>query len=126
MRTITTTYFDRLVAEAEEADSLKLTKLAENITRVIETTPVREKTAEYIYPIESFQKDVQEAIWNIIVRTADFHNTFIPSNKAQDIVDHYCSEIVDDIRKAAGLGDIGHYEPKLPGEELEVSDDTEA
>lgn len=121
MRTITSTYRDRLVAEADEADNLRLTKLAENITRQIEKTPVREKDAGYTYPAEAFKQDVQDALWNVIVRTADFHGVYISSSTAQDIVDYFGEEIVSNIRKAAGISSvIGSYEPKLPGESSEA------
>jgi hypothetical protein len=118
MRTISEIYRDRLVAEADEADKLQLTKLAENITRQVEKNPVREASASYTYPVSDFKQDIQDSLWNLVIRTADFHGMYISSEKAQSIVDYFENEIVDNIRKAAGVsGDIGSYEPKLPGED---------
>jgi hypothetical protein len=117
MRTISEIYRDRLVAEADEADNLQLTKLAENITRQVEKTPVREANASYTYAASDFRQDIQDSLWDLVIRTADFHGAYISSEKAQSIVDYYGNEIVDNIRKAAGISsDIGSYEPKLPGE----------
>lgn len=121
-RTINEIYRDRLVAEADEADNMRMTKLAENITRQIERHPVREANASYTYPSKDFEQDVQDSLWDIVIRAADFHGVFINSEKAQSIVDHFSQEIVDDIRKVASISTpIGSYEPVLPGEVRKTS-----
>lgn len=118
-RTINEIYRDRLVAEADEADNMRLTKLAENITRQIERQPVREANESYTYPVEAFEQDVQDALWDVVVRTADFHGSFISSQTAQEIVEHFSQEMINNIRKAAKItSPVGAYEPRLPGEEL--------
>ena len=122
MRTINETYRDRLIAEADEADNLRLTKLAENITRQIESNPIRKSNEPYTYPNNAFEQDVQDAIWKVVVRTADFHGAYVNSQKAQEIVDYYSEEIVNNIRKTAKISTpIGAYEPKLMGESNEIS-----
>ena len=118
-RTINEIYRDRLVAEADEADNMRLTKLAENITRQVERQPIRGASESYTYPSDAFEQDVQDALWDVVVRTADFHGSFISSQRAQEIVDHFSQEMVDSIRKAAKItSPVGAYEPRLPGEEL--------
>ena len=129
MRTISEIYRDRLVAEADEADAIGLTKIAENLTRQIEASPVRSKNSSYTYSSEEFEQDLQDALWNVVIRTADFHGAFVDTAKAQDLVDHFSREITSSIRSVAKISSVvGAYEPKLPGEKqtfdmLEVEED---
>lgn len=116
MRTISELQRKRMVAEAEEADTVGLVKVAEQLTRQIEKVAVRSDQEGYTYSSEDFENDVQEAIWGAVVRTADFHGAYVDSKKAQKIVEHYAEQIVSDIRKSARLSQHGAYEPKLPGE----------
>lgn len=121
-RTINEIYRDRLIAEADEADNMRMTKLAENITRQIEKHPIREANESYTYSAKDFEQDVQDALWNVVIRTADFHGSFISAERAQSIVDHFGQEIVDDIRKVASIPtSVGAYEPSLPGEVRKAS-----
>jgi hypothetical protein len=105
-----------MVAEANEADTIGLVKVAEQLTRQVEKSAVRATHEGYTYSGEDFENDVQEAIWGAVIRTADFHNAYVDSKRAQKIVEHYAEQIVSDIRKAARLGQNGAYEPLLPGE----------
>lgn len=131
MRTISEIYRDRLVAEADEADAIGLTKIAENLTRQIESNQVRSKNSSYTYSAEEFEQDIQDALWNVVVRTADFHGAFVDATKAQDLVDHFSREIISNIRSVAKISSVvGGHEPKLPGEKqtsdvLEVGEDDE-
>jgi len=120
MRTISELQRDRMVAEAEEADTIGLVKVAEQLTRQVEKVAIRKNYEGYTYSSEDFENDIQEAIWGAVVRTADFHGAYVDSKKAQKIVEHYAEQIVSDIRKSARLGDSGAYEPKLPGESRRV------
>lgn len=116
-RTINEIYRDRLVAEAEEAENRGMVKIAENITRQLERAPVRDKTASYTYNNESFEQDVQDALWDAVIRTADFHGVFISASRVQGIVEAHSKLLLDDIRKTAGIpSSIGAYEDKLIGE----------
>jgi hypothetical protein len=117
MRTINDIYSTRLVAEAEEADNQGLTKIAENLTRQLETVNVRSHKQPYTYSSNSFEQDIQDALWSVVLRTADFHGTFIPAKVGQKVVDYFSEQIVDNIRKSASInGTRGFYEPNLPGE----------
>jgi hypothetical protein len=117
MKTINEVYNARLMAEAEEADNRGLTKIAENLTRQLERTGVRSNKEPYVYSSKSFEQDVQDSLWQVILRTADFHGTFVPSKKGQDIVDYFSKQMIDSIRKSASINNVrGAYESKLPGE----------
>lgn len=120
MRTINEIHRDRLVAEAEEAETRGMVKIAENLTRQIEKSEVRDNNENYTYGSDDFEIDVQEALWDAVVRTADFHGSFVDSEKAQKIVEHYADMIISDIRKIARLKETGAYEPTLPGEQRQV------
>lgn len=119
-RTITEKYFNRLLAEAEEADLVGNVKIAENITKQLEKTAFRKDQESYTYTSSDYKKDVEENLWKIIIRTADFHGVTIDSQKAQEVVDFYADKVSDSIRSIAKIKTpIGSYEPKVPGEEGE-------
>jgi hypothetical protein len=128
MRTITENLKIRLIAEAEEAKIQGLTKIAETLPQ-IKDLPVRENTDSYTYSNDDLQNDVKASIWNIVVRTADFHNCYIDMQKASQIVDFYANDILADLRKVANIEHgIGAYEPNIPGEAkqtviLEIEDE---
>lgn len=119
MKTINSIHFETLVAEASEADELGLTKIAENITRQIENVDVRDISEKYSYNTNEFKQDIQDSLWSIVIRTADFHKAKLDSKKAQDIVDYYSAKIVDELRKTANIKNVGAYESLLPGEKRE-------
>ena len=120
MRTINTIHRDRLVAEAEEADTVGLNKIAEHLTRQVEKTGVRDNVESYTYAHKDFDDDVQELLWGVVVRTADFHDAHIDSEKAQKLVEKYAEFIVSDLRKVAKIPtSVGAFEPNVPGETRE-------
>jgi hypothetical protein len=122
MKTITEIYRDRLVAEAEEADCIGLTKIAENITRQIEKASIRSNDEPYTYAGDDFHQDVQDSLWNVVIRTSDFHGAFLKSKEAQEIVDYYTESIVKSIRQAGNIAtNVGSYEPPVPGESGSVA-----
>lgn len=117
-RTITQLHYERLIAEAEEADLIGQIKVAEHLTRQIEKTAVREDNTSYTYANESFQQDIEENIWSAIIRTADFHGVSIDSMKAQELVEFYSQNLVKSIRSIGKIAtEIGSYEPPIPGED---------
>lgn len=109
-----------LAAEADEADTIGLTKIAENITRQLEKTASRDSESGYIYTREDFSQDIQDNLWSVVIRTADFHGTHFDSKKAQQLVDFYSDKIVDELRAIANLSPAGAFEPALPGEKRET------
>ena len=117
MRTINTVLRDRILAEAEEAETQGLTKIASVLTDQLEINPVRDSEESYTYSSEDFERDVEASLWNVIVRTADFHGTAFSSEKAQEIVEFYSKEILKDVRASlhAEHG-VGAYEKSLPGQ----------
>jgi len=118
MRTISKNQYERMIVQAEEADSLGLTKISENLTKQIEKNSIREDVESYTYASEDYMKDVEENLWNIIVRTADFHGVSINAENSQKLVEYFSEKISESIRKELKVKtSIGSYEPKLPGED---------
>jgi c-di-AMP phosphodiesterase-like protein len=106
-----------MVAEAEEADTIGLVKVAEHLTRQIEKTAIRENDSSYTYDSEDFEEDIQELVWDAVVRTADFHDVHIDSKNAQKLVEAYTQLLLTDLRKLARVpSEIGAYETSIPGE----------
>jgi hypothetical protein len=126
---ITKTLRDRLVAEAEEAETQGLVKIAENLTLQIERNEVREDSEPYKYTGERFQQDVETALWDIITKASDFYDKHIPASEAQKIVASVASNIMSEIRIVANVKHgVGAHEPPVPGEvkervEFDVYDD---
>lgn len=131
MRTISEFLRDRLYLEAEEADTQNLTKVAENLTDQLEKNSVRNNDAGYTYNYDQFEKDIQKSLWDIVVRASDFYGTHVDSKSAQEAVDYFTQEIVNDFTKRANVKHgIGAYEDPLIGQNgekvlIEVSDDEE-
>lgn len=124
MRTISKTQFNRYMLEAEEAELLNKETIASNLTKqlVKRADALRDDDDSYLYDSESFESDVQESIWDIIVRVGDFFGTQIPAEKANEIASFYAEKIVDDIKKEAGINaHVGLHEPSLPGEHRETT-----
>jgi len=116
MRTISQLHFSKIASIAEEADIQGKSELAELLTNQIEKNPVRANHEGYTYTHDSFDKDVKTALWDIIIRAQDYHDTVIDSLNAEKLVEIYAKEIVGDIRKIANLKPVGKFEPKIPGE----------
>jgi hypothetical protein len=117
MRTIKELHRDRLVAEAEEADIVGLTKVAEHLTCQVEKTAVRSNDESYTYDGNDFDNDIKNLLWDAVVRTSDFHDSHVDSEKAQKLVEHYAELLISDIRKIAKItNNIGAYESNVPGE----------
>lgn len=129
MRTITKQMYKRLQAQGEEAKTLKLTKLANNISSL--ETKVRGDNESYSYTQAQMQEDVEKALWAAVVRAADYYGAPFDALQVQGIIDKMASDLVDEVRVVVGNeSGVGPYESLVPGEqreqvlfELEVDDD---
>jgi len=98
MRTINENLRDRMVAEAEEAETQGLIKVAENLTQQLEKHPVRTDDESYTYSNEKFAEDIESSLWDVVIRTADFHGKHVDAIQAQKIVESVAAEMVRDGR----------------------------
>lgn len=119
MRTVKKTLFHRLSVQAEEAELQGLTKTADALTTQIEknSSNIRDNSAFYIYSEEDFKKDVEEKIWDIIVRASDFYDLSFDGKEMHKIVEKYANELSNEVRVKIGSDScVGAYEPTVPGE----------
>jgi len=121
MRTINENLRDRMVAEAEEAETQGLIKVAENLTQQLEKHPVRTDDESYTYSNEKFAEDIESSLWDVVIRTADFHGKHVDAIQAQKIVESVAAEMVRDLRNVLGIPHgVGAFEPSTLGEVKET------
>ncbi len=122
MRTITKNLMERLVAQAEEAELIGLTKVANHLTDKIEKVSTRGDSDDYTYSRDSLKEDVESKLWDAIIRISDFHNKSVDPKEAQGVIEVFAEKIIDEIQVISGISHgVGNYEPKLPGEALETT-----
>jgi hypothetical protein len=120
MRTIKKTLLYRLAAQAQEADVQGLSKVSEMLTSQItkNATSVRETDAGYVYSGSDFEKDVEEKIWDIVIRASDFYNVTVDAAEVQPLVEKYAEELMHDIMSKLAINHgVGAYEPLVSGQE---------
>lgn len=122
MRTVKKTLLYRLAAQAEEAELRGLTKVAEALTAQItkNSDNVRQNDSFYAYASEEYQKDVEERIWDAIIRSADFYDAGLDALEMQELVQKYAEDLINEVRaKLGNRHGVGAYEPNVPGEIVE-------
>ena len=123
MRTIKNNLFQRLVAQAEEADRQGLVKVADGLTdQVIKNAEtVRTDDAFYSYASEQLESDLNNQLWGAIVRIADFYDIkYFNADQVQSTIDKVASELVSELCTQAGITHgVGAYEEAVPGQQIE-------
>lgn len=123
MRTIKYSLFNRLSAQAEEADVQGLGKIAEaltnQITKYSSSGLVRENTSFYSYQEEDFKKDIANHLWDAVIRTADYFNiSKMDASNIQVMIEKISQEMITELCVGAGIKHgVGAYDNKVPGEE---------
>jgi len=131
MKTITERIYERFQLQADEASKQGLTKIAHNLERQLAGSSKRDTEASYVYPASEFKQDMESALWQAVVRCADYYDAPIDAESAQEVVEKYAEDFVRDLRAVARIkADVGAYEQILVGENreyttLEVSEDDE-
>ena len=119
MKTVTTTHFKRLIAQAEEARLLGLTKIAESIDSLVVDT--RDDKGIHIYASKELEKDVNDALWDAAVRVSDYLGASPDAKAIQAEIDRYAADFIRTMCVLANVKDgVGAYEPTVPGEHREV------
>jgi hypothetical protein len=120
MRTITENLFNRLLAQAQEAELQGLSKIAEGLTDQIEKNShlVRKDDSFYLYNEEEFRNDLNSQLWNIIIRAADFYGVGkFDAVVTQELIDKTAQILVEDFCNTVGINHgVGAYEENVPGE----------
>ncbi len=127
-KTINNSLWNRLLAQAEEAEYQGLTKIASNLTNQVDkyASAIRSDDQKYHYSSASLKNDIEECCWNAIVRIADFHNTKLDAIEMQKLVDVFAEDLMRSVSiKLGSRSGIGAYEEELPGQEIsfEVEED---
>lgn len=133
MRFITKKMFDRLAAQKEEANTLKLTKLANHLDSHVlnKSAEVRSNDESYLYTQGQMRTDVEGALWDATIRVADYFGLPFDALQAQQMIEKIADDLIDEMRVAVGNDSgVGPYDAKTPGEtsehvafEVEASDD---
>lgn len=132
MRTISSTLLHRIAIMAHEAELQSMEKVASSLTTQIEKNAanVRKSDEFYSYSEDQFKTDVNDHLWDIVIRAADFYgvNT-IDAAQMQPILEKIADTFVSEIRNVAGIKHgVGAHEDAVPGEQIsrvgiEVSED---
>jgi len=133
MRTIRELLFKRLALQADEADRVGLTKLASDVTSLLDrqSENVRSDQDFYLYDADEFNSDVNGHLWDAVVRVADFYDIKgLDIKTAEKIVSAISKEMKESICIAHFGTDkaVGAFEPTVPGEikeqeSIEISED---
>jgi hypothetical protein len=119
MRTISKSLKLRLLAQAQEADTLGLAKIAEQLEMSVYGTDTRDGTEHYTYEHDELVQDVEYALWTAAVRTQDFFDKTADARSVHDLIEDFARDFIDQMRIKVG-GKLGPYESKLPGEPEDV------
>lgn len=118
MRTITEIFLERLKAQADEADVRGLTKLANVLTVQVGKNSIRKNDEFYSYAANELKTDVENSIWDAVVRIADFYGTSFDALDIEKTVEAVADTLIENIEvKVGAVHGVGAYESTLPGEE---------
>ena len=89
MKTIKQSLFNRLIVQAEEAEFQGLTKIAKSLTNQIDLYAgnIRPTEAIYSYSSDVFAEDIKDCLWEMAIRTADFHNVSFDADKIENLIE---------------------------------------
>ncbi len=117
MKTVKQSTAERLEAQAREADIQGLTKVAKSLDNQISKMHLRHNDTHYVYSSSEFKDDVEEKLWDIMVRASDFYGCNLDGVEIQKVVEKAAKELLSEFRVKSGVRvDIGANEPLVPGE----------
>ncbi len=118
MRTIKESLLNNLEAQAQEAEIQGLTKIAAALTDQLEkNSNIRNNNDFYLYSSIDFKKDIENKIWDIIIRSSDYYNKRFDAVEANNIVEKYSNDLIKELRLKLGVEHgVGAYEPEVAGE----------
>lgn len=127
MRSVSNTMLKRFAVAAQEAEFLGKPSLAGALTRQIEKNAdnVRSDNEPYRYSQAELRADLQESIWDAVVRLADFHQVQLKEGAVEALVNDVCSDIDDTFCRQHECFK-GAYEQDVPGEHFEVIEEEES
>lgn len=115
----------RLIKQAEEAKVQGLDTISAQLNSILPKTAIQEDVG-YVYSSDKFDKETDELLWSVAVKTADFYDlTRLDMKEAEQIITQAKKDLIESLCKLGGIKlQVGKFEEKLPGEDvvLEVAD----
>ena len=121
MRTITKSFVKRLEAQRDEAQTLKLEKVASALEGQIQKhadNGTRDDGDDYFYPYEQMVSDLEQHLWTGAMRVQDYYGKMVDAQKLNAEIESVATDLIDSIRHKSG-SIIGEYEAPVPGEHKE-------
>lgn len=109
--------YSRLVAQAEEAKELQLTKLAEDVLSAVGSVP-RDEEENFTYSYEDLRDNIQRTLWKSAMEIVAYHDAKKADiQKMETTIKGLAEQVLSNVELAIGMsGKIGSNEPKLPGQ----------
>jgi len=126
MRTISKNLKLRLLAQAEELMFHGFEKVAIQLNRQVNSTPIRQDTEEYVYSRSDLYNDVEDLLWKAAVRTQDYFGKTADAGQVGALIESFADELISSLRTKIGGDVIGPNEPLVPGEQrmtVEIEED---
>jgi len=126
MRTISKNLKLRLLAQAQEANFHGFEKIAVQLNRQVNSTPIRQDTEEYVYSRSDLYNDVEDLLWRAAVRTQDYFGKTADAGQVGSLIESFADELISSLRTKIGGDVIGPHEPIVPGEHrltVEIEED---
>lgn len=117
MKKLNEVLYNKLLAQAEEAKTLGLTKLASNIHEAIGPY-ANDEAAEYTY--RQLQEDIHRDLWKVATRLMYYYD--LESMDAQKLdreLFAQATRMLEDLEQTMGVDSVvvGPLEPKVPGQD---------
>lgn len=120
MKSVKQSIAERLMAQAREADVQGLTKVAKSLDNQLSKIKLRQDDTHYVYSSNEFHEDVENKLWDIMVRAADFYGCNVDGGELQKVVEKAAEGLLSEFRVKSGVRlDVGANEPQMPGETRE-------
>lgn len=109
--------YNKLLAQAEEAKTQGLTKLASGILEAIGSHPNDERS-EYTY--KQLRDDVHKDLWKVATRLLHYYDVnSLDAEKLDAEILVWAAKMVDGLEDSLGVDSVlvGPLEPKVPGQD---------
>jgi hypothetical protein len=121
MRTISESLKARLLAQAEEAKTLGLQKIASQLEISANNNKTRKNDEFYSYDYDQLKNDVESSLWYAALRTQDFFDKTADGCHVGDLIEDFAEDFIHKLRVKIG-GTIGANENLVAGQSGDITD----
>ncbi len=117
MKKLNSVVYNKLLAQAEEAKTQGLTKLAAGILGAIGAHP-NDEVSEYSY--QELQDDIHRDLWKVATRLLHYYDVdSLDAEKLDTEILVWAAKMVDGLEESLGVDSVlvGPLEPKVPGQD---------